>query len=165
MCARGDFLPRDQSHPAFVTLPHQLKTEAANTGWVVGDESRWPPLSLGLVPDQKAQGAALWAAVATVFVCSWGSKLVTVSFHLWSWSLSSCWEEEPPCWEGRGSPSPYRGLGTPVRLGEDAWRRAFCHNLWVTMTTRHINASLCFASGSGMFVFTNVFTAGVRHMS
>lgn len=59
VCARGDFLPRDQSHPAFVTLPHQLKVEAANTGWVVGDESRCPPLSLGLVPDQKAWGAAL----------------------------------------------------------------------------------------------------------
>lgn len=128
---------------------------------------RWKqmPPSLGLVPDQKAWGAALWAAAATVFVCSWGSKLVTVSFHLWSWSLSSCWEEEPPCWVGRGCPSPYRGLGTPVRLGEDGWRRAFCRNLWVTMTTRHINASLCFAAGSGMFVFTNVFTAGVRHMS
>ncbi|KAI2656846.1 Ligand of Numb protein X 2 [Labeo rohita] len=54
VCARGDFSPRDQSHPAFVTLPHQLKAEAANTGWVVGDESRCPPLSLGLVPDQKA---------------------------------------------------------------------------------------------------------------
>jgi len=47
VCVRGDFSPRDQSHPAFVTLPHQLKAEAANTGRVVGDESR-------LVPDQKA---------------------------------------------------------------------------------------------------------------
>ncbi len=98
---------------------------------------RWkqmPPSLSGTRPWSKGRGAALWAAAVTVFVCSWdrswGSKLVTVSFHLWRWSLSSCWEEGPPCWGGRGHPSPSGGL---EKMAE---RRAFCHNLWVMMAAR-----------------------------
>lgn len=91
---------------------------------------RWkqtPPSLSGTRPWSKGWGAALWAAAATVFVCSWGSKLVTVSFHLWRWSSSSRWEEGPPCWVGRGRQSPSGGL---EKMAE---RRAFCHNLWVMM--------------------------------
>lgn len=68
-------------------------------------------------PWSKGRGAALWAAAATVFVCSWGSKLVTVSFHLWRWSSSSRWEEGPPCWVGRGRQSLSRS-------GEDGWKES-----------------------------------------
>lgn len=130
---------------------HRQQIQSGNGRW-----KQMPPSPL--VPDQKDWGAALRASTATVFVCSQGSKLVTVSFHLWRWSLNSCWEEGPPRCVGRVLPLWRSGDSSETR------RRYFgtIYELrWQRVRVAHVDASFCLAAGSEMFVFTNVFTAGV----